>query len=145
MAIVPRQASKADKLSVGELARLAGVNVETIRYYEQINVMPKAPKASNGRRVFGDEHLSVLRFIKRARDLGFGIKDVRELLALRHSDRCGEAKAIAARHLVQLRRNLDDLRKLERILSSAVDRCSGKLECPVLEIIETGKTRSRAV
>jgi len=82
-----------------------------------------------------------LSFIKRARDLGFGIKDIRELLALRHRDNaCDDAKAIAAKHLASLRAKLNELVKLERIIASALDKCSGGLECPVLDIIETAGT-----
>jgi MerR family mercuric resistance operon transcriptional regulator len=141
---MPRHASNPDKLSVGELARLTGVNVETVRYYEHIGLLPTPPKTTSGRRVFGSEHLSALSFIKQARDLGFGIKDVRELLALRHRhDACDDAKAIAAKHLASLRAKLNDLIKLERIIASAIDKCSGSVECPVLEIIETAGTIGR--
>lgn len=135
---MPKHANP-DKLSVGELARLAGVNVETVRYYERIHLLPTPPKTVSGRRVFGPEHLSLLCFIKRARDLGFGIKDIRELLSVRNSGNgCGDAKAIAVKHLAGLRGKLNDLTKLERVLASAIDKCSGELECPVLELIETG-------
>jgi len=139
--IMPKHASNPDKLSVGELARLTGVNVETVRYYEHIGLLPTPPKTISGRRVFGNEHLSALSFIKRARDLGFGIKDIRELLALRHRDNaCDDAKAIAAKHLASLRAKLNELVKLERVIASALDKCSGGLECPVLDIIETAGT-----
>lgn len=131
--------SNPDRMSAGELSRLAGVNVETVRYYEQIGLLPKPPKTASGRRVFGPDHLSRLCFIKHARDLDFGLKDIRELLALRSGDRgCDDARAIAAKHLAGLRKKLSELTNMERIVASAVDRCSGDAGCAVIEIIETG-------
>ncbi len=110
--IMPKHASNPDKLSVGELARLTGVNVETVRYYEHIGLLPTPPKTISGRRVFGNEHLSALSLIKRARDLGFGIKDIRELLALRHREELGYA-LVQSRELDQ---EAADLRREDRVL-----------------------------
>jgi MerR family mercuric resistance operon transcriptional regulator len=132
--------SRADHLPIGELSKRTGVNIETIRYYERIKMLPAPPRTASGRRVYGDRDVRILGFIRRARELGFALEDIRTLLRLGApgSASCGEVRDIAARHLHDIRAKIGDLRKLERLLANTVARCSGTTapECPVLEILD---------
>jgi MerR family transcriptional regulator, copper efflux regulator len=112
--------------TIGALARAAGVNAPTIRYYEEISLMPKAARSAGGQRNYDDADLSRLTFIRQCRDFGFGIDQVRVLLALSIStDRdCSETRNIAQAHLDEVRAKLAELRALESRLESFVTRCN---------------------
>ncbi|WP_193368660.1 MerR family transcriptional regulator [Pelagibius marinus] len=124
-----------------DLARRTGCNLETIRYYEKIGMMPDPPRSGAGYRVYDAGHVSRLRFILRARELGFSIDDVRGLLALmdRGTQTCAEVKQRTERHLADVRAKIADLRRIERILAETASRCSGDEvpECPVLDALES--------
>lgn len=140
----PITASRAQTLTIGALSRLTGVNIETIRYYERINLMTKPPRTSGGHRDYQPEHVERLRFVKRARELGFGIGDIRTLLtlALRGSSSCAEARDIAAAHLGDVRAKIHDLDKLEKVLTDTIEQCNTQCcgtslpPCPVLEVLQ---------
>jgi MerR family mercuric resistance operon transcriptional regulator len=127
-------------MAIGELARRSGVNIETIRYYERVSLLPRPLRTASGRRVFGINDLRILVFIRRARELGFRLEDIRALLRLGGPEKasCREVRAIATHHLEDIRARLQDLRKLERLLAATVARCSGRTapECPVLDILD---------
>jgi MerR family mercuric resistance operon transcriptional regulator len=134
-------ASRVEHVAIGEVSRLTGVNIETIRYYERIRMMPTAPRTASGRRVYGTADLRRLAFIRRARELGFSLDEIRALLRLGGPERasCREVREIATHHLEDIRAKLRDLKKLERLLAKTVARCSGKMapDCPVLDILDT--------
>ncbi len=138
-------ASRAETLAIGELSRLTGVNIETIRYYERIKMLPAPPRAANGRRVYGAMELRILVFIRRSRELGFSPGDIRALLRLGApgTASCSEVKDIAGHHLEEIRSKLADLKKLERLLAKTVARCSGKKapDCPVLDILDIQRSK----
>ncbi|MFC1457866.1 MULTISPECIES: MerR family transcriptional regulator [Microvirga] len=131
--------SRGDTFPIGELSRLTGVNIETIRYYERIGMLPAPPRSEGGRRVYDHHHTRVLAFIRRGRELGFTLDEIKALLALGGPERapCGDVREIAARHLDDIRAKIADLRKLERLLGQTIDRCEGGTapECPVLDIL----------
>ena len=133
-------AARAENLPIGQLSRLSGVSIETIRYYERIKMLPAPPRTASGRRLYEATHLRMLAFIRRARDLGFSLDEIRALIRLGGPDRasCREVRAIAAHHLEGIRAKLDDLKKLERLLARTVAQCSGKTapDCPVLDILD---------
>jgi len=137
-------ASRAENLPIGELSKRGGVNIETIRYYERVKMLPAPPRTASGRRVYGTMDLRILVFVRRARELGFTLEEIRALLRLGGPEKatCREVRAIAARHLEDIRAKLSDLKKLERLLSKTVARCSGRTapECPVLEILDIERT-----
>lgn len=112
--------------TIGALAKAAGVSTPTIRYYEEIGLMPPASRSTGGQRQYDDSDLGRLTFIKQCRDFGFGIDQVRILLELSISaDRdCAETRDIAQKHLVEVRQKLKELAALEHRLSGFVDRCS---------------------
>jgi len=137
--------SRAETFAIGELSRLTGVNIETIRYYERIKMLPAPPRAANGRRVYGAMELRILVFIRRSRELGFSPGDIRALLRLGApgTASCSEVKDIAGHHLEEIRSKLADLKKLERLLAKTVARCSGKKapDCPVLDILDIQRSK----
>jgi MerR family transcriptional regulator, mercuric resistance operon regulatory protein len=137
--------TRAEGLMIGRLSELTGVNIETIRYYERIKMLPAPPRTASGRRVYGAMELRILVFIRRSRELGFSLDEIRALLRLGApgTASCGEVKQIAAHHLEDIRAKLDDLTKLERLLAKTVAHCTGKTapDCPVLDILDIRRPR----
>jgi MerR family mercuric resistance operon transcriptional regulator len=133
-------ASRAEHKPIGELSRLSGVNIETIRYYERIKMLPPPPRTAGGRRVYGATDLRLLVFIRRSRELGFSLDEIRTLLRLGGPEKatCREVREIATHHLEDIRAKLGDLKKLERLLATTVARCSGRAapDCPILDILD---------
>ena len=131
--------AQASTLAIGALSRRTGVNIETIRYYERIGILPAPPRTEGGRRAYGLEEVRQLAFVRRARQLGFSIDDIRALLALAGPGdvSCAEVRRIAMAHLEDVRAKLADLAKLEHILAGTVALCSGEKApaCPVLDVL----------
>jgi MerR family transcriptional regulator, mercuric resistance operon regulatory protein len=134
------RASRLQGVPIGELSRLTGVNIETIRYYEKIKMLRPPPRTEGGRRIYGPAETRVLAFIRRGRELGFGLEDIRALIALGAPGKasCADVREIAAHHLDNIRAKIADLRKLERLLSKTIAQCSGNRvpDCPVLDILD---------
>lgn len=132
--------SRAGALAIGELSRLTGVNIETIRYYEKVNLLPAPLRTEGGHRLYGPRETRTLAFIRRARELGFALDEIRALLDLGGPGKasCSEVKQIAAHHLDDIRAKIADLRKLERLLASTIAKCSGRKapDCPVIDILD---------
>ena len=132
--------SRADELTIGKLSALTGVNIETIRYYERTKVLPAPLRTGNGRRVYDSADVRTLAFLRRARELGFSLNDVRVLLRLGGPDKasCREVRRIATHHRDAIRAKIADLRKLERLLTKTVQQCTGTTapDCPVLDILD---------
>jgi MerR family transcriptional regulator, mercuric resistance operon regulatory protein len=132
--------SRAEGLSIGELSRLTSVNIETIRYYEKIKMLPCPPRTEGGHRIYGSKETRVLAFIRRGRELGFTLDEVRALLNLAAPGKasCAEVREIAKHHLKDTRAKISDLAKLERLLAKTIARCSGKAvpDCAVLDILD---------
>jgi MerR family transcriptional regulator, mercuric resistance operon regulatory protein len=139
------RASRAENLPIGQLSRISGVNIETIRYYERVKMLPPAPRTASGRRIYGSTDLRTLTFIRRSRQLGFSLDEIRALLRLGGPEKasCREVREIAAHHLEGIRAKLGDLKKLERLLSKTVARCSGNMapDCPVLDILDIQRSQ----
>jgi MerR family mercuric resistance operon transcriptional regulator len=133
-------APRGGALAIGELARRSGVKIETIRYYERAELLPPPPRTAGGRRVFDTSDLRTLIFVRRSRELGFSLDEIRALLRLGGPENapCAEVHAIAAHHLENIRAKLRDLTKLERVLATTVSQCSGSAapDCPVLDILD---------
>lgn len=121
------------------LARRTGCNLETIRYYEKIGMLRDPPRTVSGYRVYDEEHVARLRFILRARELGFTIEEIRGLLGLVDggTQTCAEVKAVTECHLADVRTKIADLQRIEKVLASTAARCSGDEapDCPVLETL----------
>lgn len=123
----------------GEMAQRTGCNLETIRYYEKIGLLPEPPRRANGYRAYDHTHTRRLRFILRGRELGFGIEEIRGLLMLVDggNQTCGEVQQRTELHLADVRGKIADLQRIERVLSSTAAQCSGEdvPECPILEAL----------
>lgn len=121
------------------LARETGCNLETIRYYENIGVMPDPPRTAAGHRVYDESHVARLRFIMRMRELGFTLEEVRDFLALTDggTQTCAEVQQRTEAHLVGVRAKIADLQRIERVLAETAAQCSGKdvPDCPVLDAL----------
>ena len=127
-------------LPIGELSRRSGVNIETIRYYERIKMLPAPPRTANGRRVYGPAETRTLTFIRRSRELGFTLEEVRALLALSAGDgreACAEARELAAGHLADIRAKIADLKAMESVLADTVQRCEAgeAAGCPLIDAL----------
>ncbi len=129
----------APDLAIGTLARLTGCKVETIRYYERIGILPEPPRNSGGQRRYRAWHLKRLNFVRRARDLGFTLADVRGLLRLvdEQDHSCEEVRTMALGHLEAVRARLADLEAMETVLGEMVARCEGGKvpDCPILDAL----------
>ena len=126
--------------TIGEASGRSGVNVETIRYYERIGIMPRPQRGANGRRNFDEKALARLAFIRRARDLGFSLDDIRALLTLADKKAsCREAHALTTRHRDAVRAKIRALRRLDRTLTETANRCAGApAPCPVIKALAGG-------
>jgi MerR family mercuric resistance operon transcriptional regulator len=137
--------SRAETLPIGQLSHLSGVNIETIRYYERIKMVPSPPRTASGRRLYDETHIRLLAFIRRSRELGFSLDEIRALIRLGGPEKatCREVREIAAHHLDDIRAKINDLRKLERLLAKTVVQCSGQTvpDCPVLDILDGSRVR----
>ena len=122
--------------SIGEAAELSGISAKMIRYYESMGLMPEPNRTEAGYRKYEDNDIHNLRFILRARDLGFSVKQIRELLDLwRDRERASsEVKALASGHLAELRRKLREMEMIVDTLQHLVKNCHGddRPDCPIL-------------
>lgn len=132
--------SRAETLTIGKLSELTGVNIETIRYYERTKVLAEPRRSGSGRRLYQAADVRTLAFLRRARELGFSLTEIRTLLRLGGPEKasCRDVRRIAAHHLEDIRSKISDLRKLERLLANTVARCTGTTapDCPVLDILD---------
>ena len=128
-------------LTIGRLAKEAGVNLETVRFYERRGLLPRPPRSASGYRLFPAEAARRLRFIRRAQELGFSLKEVGELLSLRVSRRTTSA-AIRARAEAKIAgiqekiRNLKSMKKTLQKLTKVCDGCAPLAECPILDSLD---------
>lgn len=125
----------------GEVARRAGVNKETIRYYEQRGLIPKPDRRRSGYRIFTQRHIDQIKFIKRAQELGFTLSEIKELLELRMDDNttCSEIKSEAREKYQDVTEKIEDLKRIKETLVELIDSCSGrgpKGDCPIMEALK---------
>jgi MerR family mercuric resistance operon transcriptional regulator len=129
------------RMTIGVLAEASSTGVTTIRYYERVGLLPSPQRSAGGHRNYTEGHLRLLLFIRRARELQFNIQQIRALLVLAEPAQtsCHDVHQLAAVHLKALRHKITELTRLERLLATAVDRCSGKPvpPCPVLELLQS--------
>ena len=135
---------KGDNISVTPLrrvdvARATGCNLETIRYYETVGIMPDPPRSAKGYRCYDDAHVSRLKFVMRSRDLGFSLEEIRGLLGLvdDRAQTCAQVRTVAETHLEDVQAKIADLTRIERVLSETVARCTGDAapECAVIDAL----------
>ncbi len=134
-------------LSVGKLAEKAGINLETVRYYEGIGLMPKPKRKDSGYRIYSENDLKRLLFVKRAKELGFTLKEIKELLEIKIETKstCGDIKHIAEHKILDVELKIKDLQKIKKALKNLVAQCICEEvstdDCPILESIEVKNTK----
>lgn len=125
--------------AIGAASKQTGCHIETIRYYERIGLLPPPSRSASGYRRYGLPHLKRLTFVRRARDLGFTLDEIRRLLRLadRRERSCAQARDLATAHLGDVQAKLKDLRLMERVLKGMIARCAdGTLpDCPLIEAL----------
>lgn len=132
-----------ESMSIGRVAVAAGVGVETVRFYEKEGLIPEPPRRSSGYRQYPTSTVKRLAFIRRAKELGFTLREIRELLDLRvrphHA--CEPVRAAAEAKIVEVERRIADLLRLKKVLTSLVGACHEDREtddCPILDTLEGG-------
>lgn len=122
--------------SIGNVSKLTDIKIETIRYYEKIGLVDEPARSEGGNRLYLDEHVRQLKFVKRARQLGFSLNEIRALLKLSSDSKehCSSAKYIADKHLIDVEKKIIDLQQLAKVLKSLSDDCErhASEQCPIL-------------
>jgi MerR family mercuric resistance operon transcriptional regulator len=130
---------RSSGLAIGALSARTGCNIETIRYYERIGILAAPPRTAAGQRVYSAADLDRLNFVRRARELGFTLDRIRQLLAMVDGgvSTCGEVQAITLDHLAEVKHKIADLRRLQRALRAMADQCQGGdiPHCPIVETL----------
>ena len=132
-------AKMANTFTIGELSRRAGVKIETIRYYEKSGVMPNPPRTLAGYRMYNENHLKRLMFVRRCRQLGFTMFEIQDLLGLvdTRAYTCGEIQALTLEHADTVSQKIRDLKRLESTLRQISSECSGEKvpQCPIIDAL----------
>jgi MerR family mercuric resistance operon transcriptional regulator len=127
-------------LTIGQLAKKAQVNVETIRYYERRGLIPEPPRRESGYRQYSEMDVARIRFIKNAKELGFSLKEILELLSLRVDPKttCGDVKKRAEGKIADMEEKIKALQRMKKALTKLASTCRGRgptTECPILEML----------
>lgn len=135
-------------LTIGQVAKAADVNIETIRYYERRGLFPSPRRTAAGYRQYEGDAVRRLKFVKRAQDLGFTLKEIEELLALRvhHRAACDAVEQQVRHKITRVDQMLDELSRLRGALGRLVDACRNRRatdECPILEVLEHDAVNGR--
>ena len=130
--------------TIGLVSKRSGVKVGTIRYYEQEGLLPEPPRSEGGHRQYNERHLRRLTFVRRSRELGFSVEQIRGLLTLVDDKTytCAQVKGLTLEHLVDVRKKIADLRTLEGVLDEMASHCDGGLvpDCPVIDALYEATT-----
>ncbi|MFP7754556.1 MerR family transcriptional regulator [Thermodesulfobacteriota bacterium B35] len=129
-------------LTIGKVARLAGIGVETIRFYERRGLLPEPPRDGSGYRQYQVDAVVRLRFIRKAKDLGFSLQEIGELLALRQNRdaTCGDVRSQAEEKIARIEEKIRDLQRMKEALVGLTCRCRSNgpaSECPILNALES--------
>lgn len=132
-------ANDLEGLTIGAFARAAGVNVETVRFYQRRSLLTEPEKPHGSIRRYGPADVARVRFVKAAQRLGFSLDEVAGLLTLDDGAHCGEARQLAESKLADVRRKLADLRRIESVLATLVRDCcasQGTVSCPLIATLQ---------
>ena len=129
-------------MNIGELAKETGIAAKTIRYYESVGLLAAPPRSGGNYRIYGERDLATLRFVQRARNLGFSVKEVGDLVAL-WQDRqraSADVRALATAHLGEIERKLKELEAMRATLDHLIKRCNGnkRPDCPIIDELAMG-------
>jgi MerR family mercuric resistance operon transcriptional regulator len=133
-------------LTVGEVAKRATVNLQTIHFYEREGILPKPPRTVSNYRVYSDDAVRRVQFIKRAQELGFALKDIKELLSLRAApgSRCADVRQRAQAKVQDIDTKIGTLQRMRKALMKLIGECEGRKPisaCPILEALDTENRR----
>jgi MerR family mercuric resistance operon transcriptional regulator len=128
------------EIRIGDLSHRTGCNIETIRYYERVGLLPHPPRSPSRYRLYDSNDVRRLTFVRRSRELGFSLDEVRALLAVSANsgqETCAEVRDLAAHHLEDIRAKIADLRAMERVLADSVRRCDAGEDpgCPLIDAL----------
>lgn len=127
-------------MNIGQAAKACGVSAKMIRYYESVGLIPAASRTDSGYRAYGESDIHMLRFIRRARDLGFAVTEIHDLLGLwrDRSRKSADVKRVAQQHIDDLHRRIEDLRQMADTLQALTACCAGddRPDCPILAGLE---------
>ena len=131
------------EIAIGELSHRTQCNIETIRYYERIGLLPLAHRPGGRFRRYDADDVARVRFIRRARQLGFTLDDIRAFMKLARTDGrevCSKAQDLTRTHIAYIRAKIADLRAMERVLSNAIRECESgqRADCPIIEVLSRG-------
>ena len=135
----------SSQFSIGQVAERAGCKVETVHYYEKTGLMPDPPRTEGGHRVYALSHVKRLNFIRRSRELGFSIEQIKELLKFIDEPEhyCGEVKAMAMLQTRAVQQKINDLERLKEALCNMVSQCKGSNysidDCPIIDALYVEK------
>lgn len=133
------------QFTIGSLAKQAGVNIETIRFYQRRGLVEEPEKPLGGIRRYRQADARRIRFIKEAQKLGFSLDEVADLLALEDGRHCREASLLGSRKLAAVRERMAQLSRVEKVLAALMDQChcnTGKVRCPLITALENDKPQS---
>lgn len=140
--------SAAWPVGIGEAARLSGVSAKMVRHYESLGLLPKVRRTDGGYRLYGDAEVHTLRFVKRARELGFSMEEIAELLGLWQNRRRASAsvRRIAQHHADELAQRIDAMQAMRRTLEHLIHCCHGddRPDCPILDDLAGGPVATGA-
>ena len=126
------------KVTIGILSQRSGVKVETIRYYERIGLMPVPVRTQGRHRLHGANDVKRVMFVRRSRELGFSLGEIRDLLRLAERGRtCGEIRQMTLAHVDRIGQKIADLQRMQRLLGETASQCQGgeAPECPILDVL----------
>ena len=131
----------SEGLQIGEIAKRAGVSIDTLRYYEKVKLLPRPVRSTGGFRLFGAEHVDRIRFIKQAQELGFSLDEIRDLLATGGTEECRKVRDLLKRKLVEMDERLKSMKGFRKVLARHLSACETELRkhhssacCPVLPL-----------
>src|SRR5229473_3176935 len=131
-------------LQIGEVAKRAGVSIDTLRYYEKVKLLPRPARSSGGFRLFAPEHIERVLFIRQAQELGFSLEEIKGLLAPGGAEECRKVRDLLQRKLTELDDRLKAMKGFRRVLARHLSACDAELEghgnsacCPVLPVTES--------
>ncbi len=133
-----------EPLTIGALAKQAGVHVETIRYYQRRGLLDEPARPAGGIRRYGADTAARIGFIKRAQDIGFSLDEIKDLLRLERTPDCRDARNIAERKLSTVQTRIADLRRVRRVLATLIAECDagGERRCPIIDCLADTSTQS---
>lgn len=137
-------------LQIGEVAKRAGVSIDTLRYYEKVKLLPRAGRTTGGFRLFAAEHVERVRFIKHAQELGFSLDEIRGLLTTGGSEECRKVRDLLKRKLAEMDERLKSMKAFHRVLTRHLAACEDELKkhrdsacCPVLPLNDKANASER--